>query len=247
MTRQGAAGADSAAGAACGGCANDQAERRRGRPRSERAERAILGAVVAMLEEGVGYDALTIEAVAARAGVGKATIYRRWSSKDGLFVDAVRSVLDTPLPELPGQSVRDDLVTLLEAMRASKASGLAARLLPVLYTEIARYPQVLERYMRVAVAGRRERLRAVLRRGVTTGEVRADVDLDLAVSLLTGPILVASLLANPELLVPGMAARIVDGVFAGIGGQQAAVTPPVGHVQQGPGQSAPATAAPVQR
>jgi AcrR family transcriptional regulator len=220
MTRQDALTGPAPTDVSCGEVAAP-AERRRGRPRSERAERAILGAVLGMLEEGVSYQALTIEAVAARAGVGKATIYRRWPNKEGLFVDAVRSVLDAPWPELPGRSVRDDLVTLLEAMRASKASGLATRLLPGLYTEIARYPQVLERYMRVAVAGRRERLRAVLRRGVATGEVRADVDLDLAMSLLTGPILVGSLLtANAELLAPGMAAKIVDTVFAGIAAPQ---------------------------
>ncbi len=197
------------------GCA---AERRRGRPRSARAEQAILGAVLAMLDEGIGYDALTVEAVAARAGVGKATIYRRWPNKDGLFVDAVRSVVSVPFPEPAGVSVRDDLIVMLEAMRAGKATGLATRLLPRLYVEMARYPQVLERYMRVAVEGRRARLREVILRGVATGELRPDIDVDLTMALLSGPILIGSLVAaDPALLAPGAAARIVDTVLAGVG------------------------------
>src|SRR5687768_10175832 len=83
-----------------------------GRPRSARADEAIIEAVLALLADGVSADQLSIEAVAARAGVGKATIYRRWSNKEALLVDAVAS-LKGPLPELAGVSVREDLLTLL--------------------------------------------------------------------------------------------------------------------------------------
>jgi AcrR family transcriptional regulator len=67
--------------------ANDRPERRRGRPRSARAHRAILDAALSLLVEE-GYDTMSIEAVAERAGVGKATIYRRWDSKEELVADA---------------------------------------------------------------------------------------------------------------------------------------------------------------
>src|SRR5688572_25412027 len=83
-----------------------------GRPRSARADEAILEAVLDLLQEGVAVDALSIEAVAARAGVGKATIYRRWENKERLLLDAVRRLKGDP-PRPPGKSVRDDLVMLL--------------------------------------------------------------------------------------------------------------------------------------
>ena len=70
----------------------DQERKAPGRPRSARADEAIIEAVLDLLAEGTPFDALSIEAVAARAGVGKATIYRRWSNKEALLFDAVRTV-----------------------------------------------------------------------------------------------------------------------------------------------------------
>ena len=72
-----------------------------GRPRSARVDEAIIEAVLDLLVEGVTAEALTIEAVATKAGVGKATIYRRWVNKDALLVDAV-AALKGPLPEIEG-------------------------------------------------------------------------------------------------------------------------------------------------
>ncbi len=83
-----------------------------GRPRSARVDEAIIHAVIDLLTAGTTAEALSIEAVAARAGVGKATIYRRWPNKDALLVDAVAS-LKGPLPQITGESVLADLVTLL--------------------------------------------------------------------------------------------------------------------------------------
>ena len=85
-----------------------------GRPRSEQADRAIIDAALSLFAES-GPDGLCIEKVAARAGVGKATIYRRWPGKEDLLLDAI-AALKTPLPEPRGRSVREDLVALLDAM-----------------------------------------------------------------------------------------------------------------------------------
>ena len=87
-----------------------------GRPRSERADRAIIDAALSLFAEP-GPEGLCIEQVAARAGVGKATIYRRWPGKEDLLLDAI-ATLQAPLPEPRGVSVREDLVTLLSAMAA---------------------------------------------------------------------------------------------------------------------------------
>ena len=93
-----------------------------------------------LLAEGTTAEALSIEAVAARAGVGKATIYRRWPNKEALLVDAV-GALKGPLPEMPGESVRDDLVTLLRSTIKVRASR-AGRIMPCLIPEFQRNPEL---------------------------------------------------------------------------------------------------------
>src|ERR1700721_29190 len=88
--------------------------RRVGRPRSMKAERAIIAAALDEFAEA-GPQGLCIERVAAKAGVGKATIYRRWPGKEDLLLDAIAS-LKTPRPEPRGDSVREDLVALMQTM-----------------------------------------------------------------------------------------------------------------------------------
>src|ERR1700741_4756609 len=94
----------------------DQNRKGPGRPRSPRVDEAGKGAVFELLSAGQSADAISIEAVAAKAGVGKATIYRRWPNKEALLIDAV-TMMKGPLPEPSGESVRDDLVMLISSMR----------------------------------------------------------------------------------------------------------------------------------
>src|SRR5260221_13849776 len=98
---------------------------RRGRPRSEQADRAIIDATLEMFAES-GPDGLCIEQVAARAGVGKATIYRRWPGKEDLLLDAL-AALKTPLPQPRGRSVREDLVAVVDAMSRDTADPRRGR------------------------------------------------------------------------------------------------------------------------
>ena len=102
---------------------DDEARRAPGRPRSARADEAIIEAVLDLLADGTTVEALSIEAVAARAGVGKATIYRRWPNKESLLVDAI-ACAQGPLPELTGESVRDDL---LDAAAPDRSGARIAR------------------------------------------------------------------------------------------------------------------------
>src|SRR5882762_3584246 len=102
-------------------------ERRPGRPRSAATDEAILDAAVDLLSEQ-GFLALTIEAVAARAGVAKTTLYRRWSNKDDLLLDAV-SCLKGPPFDPPGGSVRDDTLYMLTRMRDGWFKGRFGRLM----------------------------------------------------------------------------------------------------------------------
>src|SRR5262244_3220874 len=101
---------------AVAGTAGAPGARRPGRPRSEQADQAIIDAALSLFAES-GPEGLCIERVAARAGVGKATIYRRWPGKEDLLLDAL-AALRAPLPNPKGESVRDDLAALLDAMRA---------------------------------------------------------------------------------------------------------------------------------
>src|SRR3954464_2258351 len=118
-----------------------------GRPRSAQADEAILDAVLEMLSGGLSLAAISIEAVASKAGVGKATIYRRWPNKEALIIDAVAS-MKGPLPVPAGESVRDDLVMLIAGMRnqrSEKYGKVTACLLP----ELVRNPEMHRVHQRV--------------------------------------------------------------------------------------------------
>jgi AcrR family transcriptional regulator len=167
--------------------AADGAPRRPGRPRSEQAEQAIIEAALEIFAE-CGPDAMGIEQVAARAGVGKATIYRRWPGKEDLLVDAV-AALRTQLPQPQGRSVRADLIALVEALCQEAADPRRARQFALLHGEGLRYPRLLARYNEAVVRPRQELIASVLRRGLATGELREGADTDAAVFLLTGAVL----------------------------------------------------------
>jgi AcrR family transcriptional regulator len=186
-----------------------------GRPRSARVDESIIKAVLDLLTEGQTVEALTIEAVAARAGVGKATIYRRWSGKEALLVDAVRSVKG-PLPTLPGRSVREDLVQLLGTVGKKPADRRLVVIMSCLVPEVQRSPERYRLYQGL-VEPRRELMREVLRRGVRTGELRADLDVEVAVAVLTAPVLIQRMLRwHPDLDDRTLPERVVDTVLTGL-------------------------------
>ncbi|GHH15688.1 TetR/AcrR family transcriptional regulator [Streptomyces rubradiris] len=187
----------------------------RGRPRSEAAERAILDGVMRLLEEGVPLAELSIERIARTAGVGKATIYRRWSGKEELFIEVVRAA-EPPEPELPGTSMRDDLLVLLENLRQRGLASRSSVLLHNVHVQMKSNPRIWAAYHENVIEPRRRLVLDVLRRGQLNGELRADVDVDLANDLFVGPILVRSVL-RPEVDLPeDLAQEIVDSVLAGL-------------------------------
>jgi AcrR family transcriptional regulator len=190
----------------------DQDRKNPGRPRSARADEAIVEAVLALLSDGVTAEALTIEAVAAKAGVGKATIYRRWANKDALLIDAV-AALKGPLPQIGGVSVREDLLTLMRPIGRSTISSRTAAVLPCLIPELKRSPKLAAVYQKV-LEPRRQLVRDVLRRGIDAGELRADLDLDVVGALLVGPMLAQSVLNwDPNLDRETLAERLLDAVW----------------------------------
>jgi AcrR family transcriptional regulator len=187
-----------------------------GRPRNAGADGAIIDAVLALLSAGQSADAISIEAVAAKAGVGKATIYRRWANKEALLIDAV-AMMKGPLPVPAGESVRDDLVMLVAGMRNPRTEqyGKAtACLLP----ELARSPE-MHRVFQGVVEPRREVMRRVLQRGTANGELRADLDIELTMLMLAGPTLAQNIMQwSPHVPDDGFAEALVDAVLRGAAG-----------------------------
>ena len=185
--------------------------RQLGRPRDPRLDDAITAATLELLADG-GYAGLTMEAVAARAGVGKATLYRRWAGKEQLVVDALRTMSEQPDPD-HATSVRDELVSLLDALRRKSSSSLAGKIFPRLIGESADNPELMRRYREQVLDPRRQRFFTALRRGIDEGCVRPDIDLDHATDLMVGPMAYRNLIRNDPPPGPDLAGRIVDDVL----------------------------------
>jgi len=194
--------------------AADPDKRTPGRPRSARAEQAIIDAVLDLINDNVAIEALSMEAVAAKAGVGKATIYRRWSSKEELIVDAAAS-LKLPMPELAGESVRDDLVALLSSMGPSASAQRRDGVFSCLSAQVQRSPE-LQIWYRKVIEPRRERVREVLRRGAAEGELRADLDVEVTLTVLSAP-MTARPIGGLQTQIDRveLAKRVVDAVLDG--------------------------------
>lgn len=161
--------------------------RKPGRPRSADADRAIIEATLELLVES-GAAAMAIEHVAARAGVSKATIYRRWPNKDALIIDAIATV-EEPNPEVPGTSLRDDLLAVMTNVIGRKVGEKSSRLYAWMTAEADRSPEIRMQYKSLVVERRREFARQVLRDWQAKGELQADVDIEVALLLVVGPVL----------------------------------------------------------
>lgn len=171
--------------------------RRPGRPRSVECDEAILAAAIDILAE-VGLGGLTIEGVAARAGVGKATIYRRYPGKVELVVAAIRCFahVDEPAPDTG--STAGDLRAVVDGLVAMLNTTPLGRALPILVAARARAKELDVAYREI-VTERRAHSVAVIERGVRRGELRADIDPEVLVDCFVGPIFYRFLITNEPL------------------------------------------------
>ena len=152
-------------------------QRSPGRPRSEEAHDAILTAAVALIRE-VGYDAVTMEGIAARAGVGKATVYRRWKSREALVVEAVGQIV-AAAPDPDTGRVEEDLMRLMHSTLAMYADPASAALLSGLVAAMARSEPIAHAVRTGFVGMRLAAMRRALERGIARGELRAETDVEL--------------------------------------------------------------------
>lgn len=164
-----------------------QPRRAGGRPRSPEADQAILDAAQAELIES-GYTRMRLEQVAARAGVGKATLYRRWPSKEAL---AEQLLANLARPFLTVDDVGDTQAELeacvmhaLEAIRDTPFGPVIRALL----SQIAGNPTLGDPFRATVVQGRRDQIARVMERGIARGDLRPDADADIATELLVGPV-----------------------------------------------------------
>jgi AcrR family transcriptional regulator len=160
----------------------------RGRPRSERARTAILEAASELLLAR-GLSAVSMDAVAERAGVSKATIYRWWPTKETLALDALYTewAAARPHPRDTG-SLRGDLLSLLRPWARLAGSRPYGRVVAALLTEAQTDPVFAAEYRERFVEPRRQQAREIFRRAIERGEIPADTKVEVALDLLYGPL-----------------------------------------------------------
>ena len=163
------------------------AHRGPGRPRDARRDDAILAATLEVLLEQ-GYGGLTIEGVAARARVGRPTIYRRWPSKAALVVAALVKSVRLAVPAVDTGSLRRDLIAVQRHQVDLMSSPESRRITAGLIADLASDPELSDSYVTQYVAPRRASVWQALQRGVERGELRADTDFAFVYDLLVGPL-----------------------------------------------------------
>jgi AcrR family transcriptional regulator len=183
-----------------------------GRPRDERADRAILAAALGLMAEH-GVRDLRMDDVAEHAGVGKATIYRRYRSKDDLVTAAVAGLVsEITVPDTG--STRADLLGLMRRAVKVYRGSVEAGVMPGLVDAMSRDVELARSVREGFLAGRRAALRAVLERGIDRGDLRADLDLELALDVLGGPLFYRLLITGgpiDERLADGVVGLILRG------------------------------------
>lgn len=182
-----------------------------GRQRLAYKDAAILTATLEILSR-VGYDGLTIEEVARRAGVGRPTVYRRWSTKASLALAAVaRSSGVPPAPDTG--NLRDDLVAVQRHQMTLMNSTLFRTVAPALTAHFSTDAELAESYVRDFVDLRRSAVGTVVERSVTRGELDGEVDIDLIYDALTGPLFYRAVARGERLdrkFVEAIVDQIVD-------------------------------------
>ena len=182
-----------------------------GRARNPHTHQAILDAAVELLAE-IGYQELSIERVAARAGVGKATIYRWWNSKSALVIEAMQHGMPLALPPHTGDT-RTDLHATIESAAHTFAATPAGSTVRALAADIARDPATAER-LREFLRPRRDAAREVLHQAAAAGLLPADVDIETVIDLFVGSIfyrtMVRGLEADDE-MIEQLVSLILDG------------------------------------
>jgi AcrR family transcriptional regulator len=170
---------------------NNADKKPRGRPRSDRSHRAILQATLELLAE-VGFDAMSIEAISARAGVGKTTIYRRYASKEELVADAIESIREEIVLPDTG-NLHTDIDELIQNAAQIVLTPLGRQTVATIVSSAASNPQFARIYQTKYLEPRRQDFAIVLARAKARKEISPELDADLFFDLMSGIMLYASI------------------------------------------------------
>jgi AcrR family transcriptional regulator len=157
-----------------------------GRPRCDATRKAVLLAAYDLLGEG-GLSRFTIEGVAARSGVARTTIYRWWPTKGALAMEGFLEATAADLAVQPSDSVVADMQAMLRSF-ARLLRGKAGRIIRCVIAEGQSDPETIHAFVTGFVTPRRTEIRAILERGIAAGELRADLDIEIVLSSLFGPL-----------------------------------------------------------
>jgi AcrR family transcriptional regulator len=186
-----------------------------------RAHQAILDAFLSHLVSE-GFADVRLEHVAAHAGVGKATIYRRWPSKEALALDLL---MQLAAPHIGIEDVGDTRAELLAAVTNAMRAVTDTPFGPViraLLSQIAINPALGDPFRASVVQGRRDEIARVINSGITRGDLRPDADIDVATELLVGPVYFRLMFGGE--LTQAFAERVVDSVLRGYAPQAGAAS-----------------------
>jgi AcrR family transcriptional regulator len=187
-----------------------------GRRRDPQTDVAIIQAVLDLLVDGATLSGLSLVMIAKHAGVSRNSLYRRWQTKDALYLDVLDSI-NRPLPEFSGATAFDDVANLLAVLVERMLDRRASRILRSLIVEADAFPDLHRSYFEEIVLPRREAMYRALRRGVASGEVRSDIDVPAVAELLVGPILSRLSSGVTEDLDPKITSQhITELVFEGV-------------------------------
>ncbi|HEX8730525.1 MAG TPA: TetR/AcrR family transcriptional regulator [Ktedonobacterales bacterium] len=164
--------------------AEEPPQRRPGRPRSAEAEQAIIEAALRELADE-GLAGMSLEGVAARAGVGKTTIYRRWPNKEALVMDAIIRI-KPPLRSFDTGNLRSDIESYLLNLQHMLGDPNTQRLTLRLVGEIASRPAWFTGYLAEAMKPNYQALKDMINRARERGELRADADVTLVADMIGG-------------------------------------------------------------
>ena len=185
-----------------------------GRPRSEQARQSILHSTLKLLRD-VGFADLTIEAIAAHADVGKATVYRWWPSKAAVVADAFRCSAERELRFPDTGSIRSDMkLQMNQLVRVLR--GHRGRIVAALIGGGQSDPELIKAFRERFVMPRRQEAYATLRRAIERGELSRELDLDLVLDSLYGPIYLRFLLRHDRLseeFVSAICTLVMDGLM----------------------------------
>ncbi len=192
--------------------------RQAGRKRDPGTGTAAVEAVLDLVSAGATLSGLSLVMIAEHAGVSRNSLYRRWKTKDELYLD-VLDAINRPLPELRGPTARADLCAQLAILIERTLDRRASSMLRALLAESAAFPELHRRYFAEIVAPRREAMYRIIRRGIASGEIRPDADVAFVNEMLVGPILARmGSGATTQGMDPEQTSRqIVDFAFNGIG------------------------------